>query len=622
MKYIAILLGLGAVLTAGVVHAQTAQVGADPDEAGLQQLNIEYIHYRPAEWETERVEEYENEPANEGGLLYFYLRNTTDEPIRLRFWRFNGNDQSYYRLSHYIAWDRWYDPVVQPGQLTVVEINGTTDYFAPGTDFTFSFIGNQWRPVLSHKGALEEDPIQIAWVRVMPGRQQLVVHVRNEGSEPLRLTGLGIEGAGAGEVEWVGEDMAPGGHAIGTLTLPEPLTQMQLAIFQLAVEDEDGNTRPVYAHRRIFPDYFPIGVWTNNPEIWALLDSMHIDTMVQSPHPDQPFWTEAVPKYGFKGMVHTGVPVRPDDARRIAGHESLSTFMLMDEPDWSIPANIMLHVNEATRQLAPNVPSFITLCRNIKFFEYAPIPDIPCQDHYTVTAPSSSKWPKFYGTYLEETAWYTRDLKVASEPKPIWIWSQAIADWTERPRRPVPTVPEMAAQLVLNLGRGAKGILWFNYDHERAQEYPELVEGMRGWGRVMLALRDTFLASDPVDIEIAGPDKLDVAPLVSKDTLLLALTNTDYEIHPEAYPFTTQEDVTLEVELPGWIAPAAAVMVAPEGIQPLGLEVADGKATIDVGDLEVTGIVALLNDGAQVAGYEQTYAEAAEIEQAFLAEAK
>ena len=173
-------------------------------------------------------------------------------------------------------------------------------------------------------------------------------------------------------------------------------------------------------------------------------------------------------------MVHTGIVTDVDQVRELSGSPHVACWMIQDEPDWSIPATSVLLADQSVRAIDSTHPTMVTLCRNVKFFEYAPIPDIACMDHYCVTAPSSSAWPHPWGTRLEETAHYTSDLKAAAEPRPIWVWTQGVANWTERPARPVPTVEELSAQLVLNLSRGAKGILWFVYDAALGKRYPDV----------------------------------------------------------------------------------------------------------------------------------------------------
>ena len=270
--------------------------------------------------------------------------------------------------------------------------------------------------------------------------------------------------------------------------------------------------------------------------------------------------------------------------------------MLQDEPDWVRLPSTMLFADESTKSINRTIPTMITLCRNVKFFEYASIPDIPCMDHYCVGAPTSSKWPHKYGTRLEETGYYTRDLKEASEPKPIWVWSQGIADWDERPKRYVPTPGELAAQLMLNLGRGAKGILWFNWSIKAADDYPDAVAAMAHWGRVMRCIRGDLLRADPIRLKTESRQSWTLQRLLlqrhcSFSLLIRTMKSTISRILFE------QRDVRISVELPSWITAKDVYSITPNGIEDLPFEVAKGKAIIRPGDIEVCQLVAVVPEG-------------------------
>lgn len=602
------------LLAASRGPAQTAQVGGDARARGSERITFEYVHYRPAKWNTEQITELENEFPNQGGLIYLYFRNNGGEPLDLRYWRANGQDESYWVLNHFVAWHRLYRNGIPPGGLGVLEINATAGDFGPGREFSFAWVDRSWRPVGTYSGVLEPDPVQISYLRVLPGMQEVEVHVRHTGGARIRFGDVRVEGHEVTETDWRARALDGAGHTIARAKLARPLQPAELLVAGVEVRG-GGSARAVHAHRRAFEDYFPIGIWTNGPDLWDTLHRLHIDTMVGPRGADDAFYTEAAPKYGFRSMVHTGMPLDVDAVRGLADNPSVLCWMIRDEPDWSIPPNVMLYADEEVRRNNRTKPTFITLCRNIKFMEYAPIADIPCQDHYSVTAPSSSKWPFLYGTRLEETAWYTEDLRYASEPKGVWVWTQGIADWGQRVKRPVPTPEEAAAQLVLNLGRGAKGILWFNWHRERATVYTDIIDAMRGWGRVMKVLREDFLASEPALLDTAAPDQVDVAPLLNWDNLVLCLTNTDYDIHPEAYPFREKTDVAVSVALPAWLEPAAALHVAPDGIHPLPLETEGGRATLTLPKLHDTAVVVLANDSNTQAAYEAAYQAARAVEE-------
>jgi len=539
--------------------AQTAQVGANPMAAIGSRLKVEHVAYRQARWDATQIKESEPDFPNQGGQVSVYFQNTTEKPMSLRFWRLNGKDESYWRLNRLVAWDRTYGEELAPGAHGVIEINGISPDFAPGKEFNFSYVDGGWLGAGGVKTALVEDTLQISYVRVLPGLQEVEVFVRNTWDGKVRFAGVEILNKTVGECTWAAPELAGVGVNIARVKLSAPLVSAEPLLVRVNFSDSGGE-RSVCAHRRVFADYFPIGTWGAEEDLREELDSLHIDTCVMGGSKTDSFWTTDAARYGMKAMVHTAVITEVDRIREFAGSEHLAAWMIQDEPDWKIPAQQMLLADSTVRRYDSTTPTFITLCRNTKFFEYAPIADIPCQDHYSVTAPSSSLWPTFYGTRLEETGIYTADLKAASEPKPIWIWSQGLFGWGERPRRPVPTPSELGVQLVQNLGRGAKGILWFSYRSELGEKYPDTRSAMRAWGRTMTLLREDFLASEPAAYAIEAPEKLDAKLLAGRDSAILCVTNADYEIHPEAYPFVMKENVVFNAQLPSWLSNVVSVV--------------------------------------------------------------
>ncbi|MBX3177170.1 MAG: hypothetical protein KF886_07415 [Candidatus Hydrogenedentes bacterium] len=600
----ALLLLFGVALAA---RAQTAQKGASTELAPDQKLRIDRIEYRPARWETEALREIEQDTPNQGGLIHIYLTNTSDESRRLRYYRLNGKDESHWLLGRFLAWHRWYDTNLRPGQSTVLEVNAVSAEFAEGNPLSVAIVDGTWEPVGFGETALRPDPVRVASIVMPDNLSEMTFHVRYTGTGSIRFTSAEVLNHTVKNVTWTAAEGQGPAHTIGTLALDKPMAPSELLILRIGVE-ENGETRQVYAHRRAHTSRFPIGAWSGDESTYAFQRRIHIDTLVQGGRKEDPFYAELVPKYGLHTMVHaSGVGAAVDTLRSLGGHPAVTCWMLYDEPDWSILPSDMLLKDQSTKSIDASIPTMITLCRNVKFFEYASIPDIPCHDHYCVGAPTSSVWPHIYGTRLEETGYYTRDLKEASEPKPIWVWSQAIADWDQRPKRYCPTPDEIAAQLMFNLGRGAKGILWFNFSQKEADRFPDAVEAMRDWGRVMRVVRDDLLLADPVALRTTAPDQVDVAPLVAPDKLLLCVTNQNYEIHPESYPFTPHENVTIETSLPAWIDPARVVAVTPEGVTPVEFERTDTGLRIALGELRVCTLLAVLNDAADESAYQKAY---------------
>ncbi len=560
----------------------------------LSRLHIDYVGYRAAEWETDKVHEPENERVNQGGFVSVYMTNASEKSLQLRNWFLNQKEDYFYRLGGQLAWDRLYDGTLEPGEATVLEINGISDTFSPRKPFHFAFIDRNWKPCGYTQAELVEDPVQISYIRVVEGLEEVEIHVRNTGDDEYVLKGVEILGVETGNVLWRTEILEPSSRTIARITLKRSLGLCEQIIAKLTLEDDRGE-RSIFAHRNAFADYFPIGTWSNDPDNYQRLRQHHIETIVRGGQSTDRFYAEDAERFGFRSMVHTGVYPNVDTLRDLGDHPVVACWMLQDEPDWSYTPNTMLMSNEMTRKYNRTKPTFITLCRNVKFFEYAPIPDIPCMDHYTVTAPSSSKWPASFGTHVEETAYYTEDLKRASEPKPIWIWSQALAHWDERPKQPVPTPEELASQLVLNLSRGAKGILWFNMPFDVGDKYPETLQAVQRWGRVLRLLRDILLESEPLEQRIEGPPELDTAALVSWNHVVLCLTNLDYRLNETGYRWHPKKQVNVFLKLPSWIDPASAVQVTPDGVKPVDFRAEDGQAQVSLPGIDVCTIVLLSN---------------------------
>jgi hypothetical protein len=580
-------------------------------------LRIDYVRYRQARWEKDNVNELGISRVNQGGSVCVYVTNTTDSGDSLREWRLNNRSSGAYHQDFEVGWDRMLgsgragDPRrVEPGCMGVVEICGLSEAFAPGQPFRFRQSLGRGGAGGSIETTLQEDPIQISFIRVMDAMDTIEVHFRNTGDRAAQLKGLIVNGAAPQSVQWAAQVLAAQGNGIARATLARPLHASELLIAGIEIE-QAGQHRKVFAHRRAFPDYYPIGTWGIDGYDPAEVRHMHIDTCKPGGRSDDPSYTELVPRYGFRTMVHTGATPKVDTLRDLGAHPAVCAWYLQDEPDSNRSVQQVAHITETTHNYDSRKPSLITLCRMHKFAEYAGLPDIPVHDHYCVGAPSSSRWPQRYGTRLEEAAYYTQELRWASEPKPFWVWTQGLFDWGSRRKHIVPTPDELAGQLLLNMGRGAKGILWFTIKHRIGEQYPDTRDAIKGWGRVLKITRDDLLSAEPLQHPIQAPDTIDAVGLVAWDRLFLFVFNRDYEIHDAAYPWTEARNVTLDLTLPPWLHPHSVVALAPDGVTPVGFSnTTDTSTRVTIDVLRVGQLIVLCNDPEGLARYREAYAEA------------
>ena len=525
-------------------------------------LEIRYMAYRPAVWEEKELMEEVNERRNKGGLVFVYYTNTSDNPVHLREWFMNGREAGNYRLAYDIAWDRSYSETIQPGQTAVTEICGVSEDFQTGKSANFGILGRNWLPVALQTGSFQEEEVRISSMVIDSSLKKITLHIRNLTGKPFRIRSVSVEGREK-ELQWLSSDHLEGnGHVVAQLGLRDSLAAGEPVIAKLELEEE-GKISSVYSHRNAYADYFPNGTWGIKEEQYEDAQRHHLNTMVRGGRSTDPFFSSDFLSTGLKAMPHTGIYPNVEMIRDLEDHPAVACWYLQDEPDWNKTPQLVMACNTMTRQLSVKKPTLLTLCRNVKFFEFAFIPDIPVHDHYSVTAPTTSKWPHEYGTRLEETGYYTADLKHASEPKPVWAWTQGLHLWDERPKLPLPSPDELGAQLFFNLGRGAKGNLWFTFRENAGRMYPETRKALQVCSRLIRLLEKDLLHSDPYHGARYASTAIDVAPLISADKMILFLTNTDYEIRDTAYRWNDARDVEIRLEIPDWFVPEEAFEVDP-----------------------------------------------------------
>jgi hypothetical protein len=558
-------------------------------------LRVDYVHYRPATYETRMVQENEDVHPNQGGLVYLYYTNMTDEVVDLAYWRLNHHDESVWRLDNLICWDRRYDSRILPGQTSVLEINGVSEDFQEGKPYHLEWIDKRtWQTSLECEGSFVQDPMSIPLIRLHKGLKTVDVHLRNQGKAAADIGDIAIAGKKIISSTLVGKRLEPQGHAICRLELDDGFSHSELLIAKVNYHQR-GETHQVMAHRRAFADNFPIGTWGAEPEQYLSQRKHHIDTCVKGGDPTSAFYRKEALRFGYRSLssVHlNNMALWKEEAP----NPIIACLQLSDEPDWvTHPQQVLLQDNLVRRSYS-HAPTMTTLCRNVTFFEYAPIVDLPCMDHYCVTAPSTSQWPNVFGTRLEETGIYTRDLKMASEPKPIWVWSQGLFDWDERPEQSVPTPEELGVQLVQNIGNGTKGILWFTFREGPGQQFPATKKAIQEWGRVLRLLRADLLESEPIlPSGISAPPTVDCFALVTMSKLIVCLTNKEYLMASSGYQFKPIKDLEVQINLPSWIQPSGMVQLKPKGIQSVSHRYKDGKLVVSLDLLNDAAIVVASN---------------------------
>lgn len=566
-------------------------------------IEVEYISLRPAKWEETALIEEINEKRNLGGLVFIYYKNKSKHPVHLREWYLNDRESGHFRLAGDIAWDRRYSHTLQPGETAVQEISGVSNDFQIGKPANFKILNNNWQTTLEHNSIFEPEKFRITSIVFDSTLTSAIVHIKSFIPDPAQILTVSVENRNIEKFTVTSPNIEKNGHVVVNLKFEKSFTPGELCLIKVETEVK-GKQEIFYSHRNAYPDFFPNGTWSIDPPQYKDAHLHHLNTMVKGGKSTDSYFAQEFEKEGFKTMTHTGLIPNIDMIRDLKNHPAVVCWYIQDEPDWLHHPQSVFAAHQMTKVYSQEKPTMITLCRNVKFFEYAFIPDIPCQDHYSVTAPTSSKWPYVYGTRLEETGFYTRDLKYASEPKPVWVWTQGVHLWDERPKMPLPTPDELGAQLFFNLGQGAKGNLWFTFQEEAGRLFPQTKKALQNYSRIIRLTENELLASDPLSSQIISPQNLDVAPLISSDQLTVFLTNLDYQIHDSSYIWNPLENFEILIKLPDWFDINSGFEIQPEnGIKELLWTIEDGVLKISVDEIKMGKIFIFSSDMERIKTY-------------------
>ncbi len=552
-----------------------------------------------------------------GGTFWVYLYNTKRRPENISALSLNNQPLEALSNGRGVNWFRVEPEPIPVNGLTLLIINLQASLLQRAPLRLELILSGKERVV--YELMPEPSPLTLAYA-FLEGRTLKVV-VRNDDPERawtierLRISGRTLRFRTPLTL------LEPGELTFLTATLPtQPLPYQSLPLQVDARAERQttmtgGLVRPLVRH-------FPLGAWRT--QVWEDNDEMErwltrgFDTFVMSASND-PSETErrafeqACPQKGVKALVFSGFP-RPA-TRFIERHKEnphIITYMIKDEPDWAEPEQfdgwhlptLCERVAKVFRDRAITPPVYLNLARSRRFGEFATIPDIACYDAYRVGAPMPDLSPHKWGNRLELAGTYTEDLRANCEPLPFWVWAQGAHTWDERVwvdgqlGRACPTPEEIRTQLWFQLGRGAKGVLWFiGFDeaafrryYTRAEDLPQfkhlpeaerarLVEQFVAHGReafeeqarlnrFLQPLRERLLTMDWQPnggrvVSATNPQKLDVSVLVGERALAVWLTNYDYEMTPQAYRFKAQKAIEVLIFLPRWLNPKRAIFRAP-----------------------------------------------------------
>ncbi len=606
--------------------------------------------------------------AEMGGTVLVQLENAGPEPLVITDVLIGETRTLDALKSRQLWWWRQRPNPILPGQFGVVELNGTSALFPPGG-------GRLSLTLISADGSQQEAHLRL-WDRgpvpsyAFREGEKLTLFVRND--DPWARYELGLLKVNGQPVEgrFNPGEIGPGETALLTVEPFHLVEVRQPLSFELASRELGARSVRTLRACTLADPRFPIGIWQSGDHF---RESAEYRTELRKGYIDAPFvgfgevnnnpewfFTTIVGEEGFRPMWNPRPWSGEDDALELtaemeafletsSGRPDFIAFNSAEEPDWHLDEGTysntyrVMKITELLQSKTVRHPIAGTLARDRLFYAFAPIFDTPIFDAYRVTAPAPDDWPFLWGTYLETLASYTSDLRRNAQPAPCWVWAQGAHVWTERALvddklgRPVPSPEEAQAQLYMQLGSGAKGVLWFRWFPKERMErefrddiagleeeygikhnltpeqidaaitqygiwWDELWEAQKTCNCEMARLRPILSRADVWQqarvVEANAPNKLFLGAVASEQALVLYLVNLDYDFNPRGYVFHPQQDVEVEVILPAW-APhlSRAWLIQGEKNQTLNPRLTKGKLRFTLPELACGAIILVGKEG-------------------------
>ncbi len=557
-----------------------------------------------------------------GGMLYLRVDNRANAPLRIVDVLVNDVAIDTLLRERKAWWWRQRPESIPADGVGVVEICITSHLMpADGGPVRLSLIDMDGNRLDFRHTMHSERGLTISYAYREANR--LVLYIRNDHPwMTYRPEILSVNGQALDAV-FVPDVLTPGMVARTEISPFTTVPVRELAIWELTARDVANRLATTLRPRTLVDPRFPIGVWQSS-ESWA--DSAHrlelqragmdcLFTSVMGLATDPQYSRDVLRQFQ---MTPISIPEPwQGDELNVTFHETVQSFFdtyrndppvigwdACEEPDWEKPG----YTYPATARVAARVTSIRravgyhpitgTLCRSRMFYAFAPILDVPIMDAYRVGAPSADSPPLYWGNFLESVVDYTRDLKRNGEPSPSWVWAQGVHDWWERawangkPGRPSPSPEETRAQLYMQLGEGAKGVLWFRYIKPEVMEqaylrdleknrgmlqrmglnvtaddmraifpqwrawWAETWQAMQTMNTEMRILRPVISRGEQINaprvLAASKPGRLYLGSIASDRAMITYVVNLDYQFNSTGYVFTPQRSVRLAIDLPGW----------------------------------------------------------------------
>lgn len=550
-----------------------------------------------------------NDILEDGGTVFIILKNNGTQSVQIPrdkiMLLFNGTMTPLTTLensSRNVGWSRMWpqdmatgNGILNAGERLTLTINfaGKNPVFLEGA---MMIGGIQLTPDIFVN--FPEEPLLTPELRIgsiVPGRdwRSMTIYMRNTSNKNITLTQLHINGVQRNDVQITGSKIIPGSVGIMKINFDREMKGEQNLDILVKGTLSGSEISVGYPLRMMTEAWVPIGTWEStlaehpNENILEMRNLL-IDVYWKAPFSD--LQRSLYDRFHIKTSASANQPNRAVNQQ---DNPSFCVWQCGEEPELAglrgadVLNTTMIHWYEKMH------PTYLNLCENRRYSNFAHINEIICMDHYGISASTNftSGWDPdgsgvFYNSLngLHAVMDMADQLKDNSEPQRMWVWSQlAFDDWTARPFGNY-------WQAWAQVGSGAKGLLWFVMKKNYTTSNSALVAAARRFTKEFSMVRgltaysetikqnDTYNAGSsgsainfsvksplrvvtPAPVANKANRKLLTRALVHEDAVLLIIMNNNMT----STTAIGSQSGSVEITIPDWIPIEEVWEVTPNG---------------------------------------------------------
>jgi len=410
--------------------------------------------------------------------------------------------------------------------------------------------------------------VPITYVTVNEARNSLLIHLKNNDSMAHDITRLIVNGRDvlAAGIACLPSATIEAGEAV-MLTVPLCL-QIDLGAPWNVVVEFDDITPSVGAGRVIRP-FFPIEVWPSSSEcpLPGVNDAVHQMALNGGIDTFYIYWN------GYQGcgydrdeMFNVTLPERGDTylllgddfpftsppENALPNKDAILGFLTGDESDWNIYDEDG-YPNAAkkaakTRDVWTHFPDLFTYngaMTNKRIGTFAGMADVQGIDLY---AAACAPHVLDYGNHppLRAPYDYLKNARNNHMPLPTWLYSQGLGGWYT-----LPAPQEILTQAISVAAAGGKGLMWFQFLAEMANENPDVWAAMSDANWIFRGIRKYLREGDITGM--ASSDENTIVELIrAGDAIVVPIITLAADVAPTDAE-CTEFGLGMEPEAPHWI---------------------------------------------------------------------